>query len=157
MMLRSVLIGCLVAFGAGVGCATSEVPGEASAGDAFAALSTESEMRVVALFDRGGMVGIPTTEPAVGVQFIPVDGTGKSGRVTGYSGVNRFTGGYEIGEGGELEIGALASTRRAGPPALMRFETQMLDALGRSTLIERDGNEWVLSRSGEVTLRLRAE
>jgi heat shock protein HslJ len=74
-------------------------------------------------------------------------------RVTGYSGVNSFFGGYDT-SGGGLRMSHMASTRRAGSPELMHLESAFLKALSatRSYRITgdrlelRDSNERVLAR-----------
>ena len=47
---------------------------------------------------------------------------------TGYAGVNRFSGTYDL-EGASLRFGPLATTRRAGPPEAESLETAVLAAL----------------------------
>ena len=49
---------------------------------------------------------------------------------TGFSGVNRFFGGYTL-KGEKLKFGALAGTMMAGPPEQMAVETAFHDALGK--------------------------
>jgi heat shock protein HslJ len=49
-------------------------------------------------------------------------------RVTGYAGVNRFSGDYEL-EGASLRFGLMATTRRAGPPEAESLERSVLTAL----------------------------
>jgi len=52
------------------------------------------------------------------------------GRVTGFSSVNRFFGLMQIDPGGQVRWpGALAATRMAGPPALMRQEEAFMAAI----------------------------
>ncbi|MDH4130728.1 MAG: META domain-containing protein [Gemmatimonadota bacterium] len=53
-------------------------------------------------------------------------------RATGYAGVNRFSGTYELG-GTSLRFGPLATTRRAGPPEAEALEASVLTALGATT------------------------
>ena len=53
-----------------------------------------------------------------------------SGQVSGFAGVNRFGGSYELGAD-HLSFGALAATRMAGPPGLMAAEQIYLEALSR--------------------------
>jgi len=47
---------------------------------------------------------------------------------TGYAGVNRFSGVYDL-DGASLRFGPLATTRRAGPPEAESLETAVLAAL----------------------------
>jgi len=77
-------------------------------------------------------------------------------RATGYSGVNSFAGAYESA-GAALKFGPIASTRRAGPPAAMAFESAYFKALGatRSYRIAGDQLE-LLDAGGEVRAKLEA-
>ena len=49
-------------------------------------------------------------------------------RVSGYSGINQFNGGYEL-SGQSLKFGPLAMTRRAGPEPLMKQESAFTEAM----------------------------
>ena len=53
---------------------------------------------------------------------------GAGGKIAGNAGVNRFSGTAEI-EGNKIAFGPLATTRRAGPPALMAQESMFLKAM----------------------------
>ena len=53
-------------------------------------------------------------------------------RVTGFTGVNTFNGGYDL-SGKSLKFGNLAMTRRAGSPELMRQEGEFSRALTNTT------------------------
>ncbi len=53
-----------------------------------------------------------------------------SGQVSGFAGVNRFSGSYELGAD-YLSFGALGATRMGGPPELMVAEQIYLEALSR--------------------------
>lgn len=55
-------------------------------------------------------------------------------RVNGYSGVNRFMGGYKI-NGDNISIGPLASTMMAGPVEDMVRETYILSVLNSATKV----------------------
>jgi heat shock protein HslJ len=50
------------------------------------------------------------------------------GRVTGFTGVNNFNGGYELSKQ-SLKFGNMAMTRRGGSPELMRQEAEFSNAL----------------------------
>lgn len=77
-------------------------------------------------------------------------------RVTGYSGVNNFFGGYEA-SGRELRLSRLASTRRAGPPELMTLEAAFLKALAATTSYRITGDRLeLLDASGEALARFEA-
>jgi putative lipoprotein len=49
-------------------------------------------------------------------------------RATGYAGVNRYGGDYQL-EGASIRFGLLATTRRAGPPEAEALEMSVLTAL----------------------------
>lgn len=53
---------------------------------------------------------------------------GVGGKVAGNTGVNRFSGTVEVC-GNRIALGPLATTRRAGPPALMAQESSFLKAM----------------------------
>ncbi len=55
-------------------------------------------------------------------------------RVNGYSGVNRFMGGYKI-NGDNISMGPLASTMMAGPVEDMVRETYILSVLNSATKV----------------------
>jgi heat shock protein HslJ len=72
-------------------------------------------------------------------------------RVTGYSGVNIFSGGYDT-TGGGLRMTQMASTRRAGPPELMKLETALLKALSATRSYRVSGDKLELIDSGGRTV-----
>ena len=67
-------------------------------------------------------------------------------RVNGYSGVNRFMGGYKI-NGDNISMGPLASTMMAGPVEDMVRETYILSVLNSATKVSF--NEDVVTFSTE--------
>jgi heat shock protein HslJ len=78
-----------------------------------------------------------------------------SGRVSGSTGCNRFTGSATV-EGKALTFGPLANTRRACPPALMDQEKQFLEAMAsaRGYSIDRNGLLHLDDATGKTLLRL---
>ena len=72
-----------------------------------------------------------------GLPTLKLDAAKKN--VSGFSGVNRFFGGYER-KGDKLKFGALAGTMMAGPPEEMATETAFHTALGNVT-------HWRVSKS----------
>jgi heat shock protein HslJ len=89
--------------------------------------------------------------------------TGARSSVSGYSGVNRFSGTYSHSPG-ELLVGAmwiadLITTRRAGPPEAMEFEAALLSVLerARSFVFESNAGASAVIESGgdRVILRKR--
>jgi len=66
------------------------------------------------------------------------------GRLAGHTGCNGFFGGYRV-DGEAIEIGPLASTRKACPEPLMTAETALLGALDSATGFARDGTKLALS------------
>ncbi len=57
------------------------------------------------------------------------------GKVSGFGGVNRLFGSTDAAAlaAGRLDLGRLASTKMAGPPAAMRLESSFLQSLSRAT------------------------
>jgi heat shock protein HslJ len=80
---------------------------------------------------------------------------GGDGSVSGDTSVNRYQGRATI-DAGKLSFGPLATTRRAGPPALMDQESKFLKALEsvKSFRIEATGLLSLLNDSGDTVLRL---
>jgi len=78
----------------------------------------------------------------------------KDGTVSGDTCVNRYNGKAKI-DGDKISFGPLASTRRAGPPALMDQEQTFLKALDTvaSFRIENTGLLLLLDDSGDTALR----
>jgi heat shock protein HslJ len=74
-----------------------------------------------------------------------------AGRLTGNSGVNSYSGPYQIGPGNAFSAGPLAGTLMAGPEPAMRAESAYLTLLGQAksyrlangklTLYDQGGNE----------------
>jgi heat shock protein HslJ len=70
-------------------------------------------------------------------------------RVSGSTGINRLSGPYEQ-SGGQSEraaavkFGPMATTKMAGPPELMKQESEFLKALDATVLIEAQGNSLTL-------------
>jgi putative lipoprotein len=119
-----------------VGCADMEsapAPGPAVALD-------KTHWRLVEVENLSVPTGAGRREPHI--QFDP-----EKKRVTGYSGVNIFSGGYDT-TGGGLRMTQMASTRRAGPPELMELETAFLKALSATRSYRVDGDKLELLDSG---------
>ena len=76
------------------------------------------------------------------------------GRIAGSGGCNRFTGKGVVASG-KVEIGLLATTRMACPPAVMDQEDKYLKALAASKRYEigPDGLMRFFNEAGGVTLR----
>jgi len=79
----------------------------------------------------------------------------KNGAVSGNTSVNRYQGQVKI-DGNKIDFGLLATTRRAGPPALMDQETKFLKAIDTVTSfrIEPTGLLFLLNESDDAVLRL---
>lgn len=74
------------------------------------------------------------------------------GTVSGFSGVNSFSGKYEL-SGSKLTVGQLASTMMAGPPELMDFEQSYTAALERADSFTADEDSLdIFDRSGRAVL-----
>lgn len=77
------------------------------------------EWRGVSVRSDGMLGGAPLT-----ITF------GDDGRVTGFGGVNRFSGPYTCATG-VLHMGPLVATKMAGEPARMAMEQRLFDALSK--------------------------
>lgn len=73
-------------------------------------------------------------------------------RVSGFSGVNRYFGGYEK-DGEKLKLGPLASTRMGGPPEAMAAEAAFLAALGSANRWSITDGILELRHDGDVAAR----
>lgn len=86
-----------------------------------------TELKLARLVADGQPVTVPAERPP-SLQLLD------AGRVAGFAGVNRFNGGFTLGEDGALAWApALASTRMAGPPDRMALEGALLKALPATT------------------------
>ena len=79
----------------------------------------------------------------------------EDGSVSGSTSVNRFRGSVTL-DGNKLSFGPLATTRRAGPPALMDQESKFLKAVETvvSFQIETTGLLSLRNENGDTVLRL---
>jgi heat shock protein HslJ len=69
----------------------------------------------------------------------------EEGKVAGDAGCNRYFGGVEIA-GSNMKVGALASTRKMCPPALMDQETNFFQAMGKVA-------SWEIAETGLLHLQ----
>ena len=81
-----------------------------------------------------------------------VEGRGQTlrldnGHLSGYSGCNRYVGGYTL-DGDRLTVGPIATTRMACEPEAMEAETAFLAALGAAARLVVSDGELVLSDEG---------
>lgn len=119
-------------------CATDAPPPADAPAGADTHASPEGEWQLVRLGDMPMHEGIqPPTLAVAGRQ------------VTGFAGVNRYTGARA--DEGEVLFGPLATTRMAGPPAAMELETRYLAALQQATGWRLEDGALVLL-SGEATV-----
>jgi len=84
---------------------------------------------------------------------------GAEGQVSGFAGVNRFNGQFDLAtlEQGRLASGPMISTKMAGPPAAMELEAAFLQALSTAGSYGFEGDVLVLSCDGAPVARLSAE
>ncbi|MCA9286919.1 MAG: META domain-containing protein [Phycisphaerales bacterium] len=104
----------------------------------------------VSVLDGGPAV--PQTPNPISVVFEDEELSGV-GKLRGFSGVNRFFGAYTATPTGTLEVGAVGSTRMAGPPDLQAFETSFLKWLGHSQRFSVDA-EGVTIVTSDGAMRL---
>ncbi len=75
-------------------------------------------------------------------------------RVSGNSGVNRYSGGYEM-EGPKLKFGSTMGTRMAGPPEAMALEKDFLAALEKVAAWRATQAELQLTDGKTVLMKFR--
>jgi heat shock protein HslJ len=100
---------------------------------------------------------LPVTERSVEISL----DFGKGGLLSGFGGLNNFSGPYSAKEDGRMEIGPLASTTMAGSPEMMNQEQALLRALesvasyrlqaGGLSLFDADGKAIVRALPQEQT------
>jgi heat shock protein HslJ len=86
----------------------------------------------------------------------PVTMRFESGRLTGFAGCNNFMGSYAT-EGGQLQIGQVASTQMACPEPGSSIESAFLAALTGSLLYTLDGDDLAATNAAGETLRFQRE
>ncbi|MFM7808995.1 MAG: META domain-containing protein [Planctomycetota bacterium] len=79
----------------------------------------------------GEWVCVTVGGDAAGGKHAPTITFGDDGQVTGFAGVNRFSGPYTSARG-TVHFGALAATKMAGDPQRMALEKRVFDALGKA-------------------------
>ena len=82
---------------------------------------------------------------------------GADGALSGFAGVNRFSGRAEPEalHAGQLRTGPLAATRMAGPPAAMAVEARLFALLATALDWRREGAELTLRAEGRTLVRLQ--
>jgi heat shock protein HslJ len=76
----------------------------------------------------------------------------EQGKISGFSGVNQYSGPCELGSDGSMKIGPLAGTLMAGPEPLMRAETAYLQLLPKCDSYKVEGSKLTLYTGGNETL-----
>lgn len=99
--------------------------------------------------------GSPLLDLAAG-EATPSLSIDSDGALSGFAGVNRFTGRFDAAAlaEGRLSAGPLASTRMAGPPAAAAVEDAFLAALTGADGYRCDGATLVLTEDGRAVARL---
>lgn len=104
-----------------------------------------------ALVSLGG--GVPETEQPITLELAA------DGRVSGFAGVNRYSGTCELRPGsrarGAVAFSELASTKMAGAEALMKQEAAFLELLRSSDAYVAEGGLLEFSAGGTPTVRFR--
>ena len=80
-----------------------------------------------------------------------------SGRVNGFSGVNRFGGSVESANEGQIRFGQMMSTKMAGPPEQMTLESSFLAALARTDRYAVADAKLNLTAGETTTIQLKSE
>lgn len=96
----------------------------------------------------------PDPLPASG----PITAEFADSRISGSSGVNRYTAGVSTGSDGAFTVDVVASTRMAGPPEAMAAETVFLQRLQTATSYAVDGDTLVIADAdGQPSLTFTRE
>ena len=150
--VASFLIAVVLSAAGCAGSAPDPADGNESPATTQAAAHLDGKKWVLA--SLGGDPALPADklEARPNLQF-----DGKEHRVTGSTGVNLLSGAYE--QAGEtLKFGELITTRRAGPPELMKQESTLLKALeATATAQTRDGSLTLHDASGAELARFEGE
>jgi heat shock protein HslJ len=77
------------------------------------------------------------------------------GKLSIFGGINRLSGSYAL-VGDSVTMGKLVSTKMAGPPALMKLESNLAKTLASVDGFEVSGNELTLSSKGAVVATFRS-
>lgn len=104
--------------------------------------------RLVTLGDRD--------EPALAAAAQGVTAQFANGVVTGFSGCNRYRGGFTL-EGNRLTVGPLAGTKMACPPPAMAIETAFHEALAGTSQFTTEQGQLILTSTSGLRLLFRAE
>lgn len=114
---------------------------------------------VVEVVRGGDQLAAPAGGERAIIEFGASDGT--AARLTGYGGVNGFGASYSFSLGemnvGGMWIRGIMSTKRAGPPDRMAFESALFDVLERArtfTFDDASGRGGTIDAGGD-SVRLR--
>jgi heat shock protein HslJ len=77
---------------------------------------------------------------------------GTEGRITGFTGVNRFSGAFTL-DGQNLKFSNITITRMAGPPEAMTVEQKLMNALRATTGWRQAGGKLELLAGDRVVAR----
>ena len=87
---------------------------------------------------------VSSVDPAA----ITINAAFSSGRISGSSGVNTYSGDYSTGPRGTFGVGEIASTAMAGPEPQMRAEAAYLAILQKAESFKIAGNQLTLYDEG---------
>ena len=79
-----------------------------------------------------------------------------AGEISGFAGINSYTGSFEAGDDGSFEAGPLATTLMAGPDTLMAAEAEYLRILGASESFDVSEDGLTLQTADDETLEFVA-
>ncbi len=136
-MVRTAAVALVLALPATLmttGCATDGGTGSGTGGSITDSLVSSLSEQITGNWNLQslGDQSINQLMQMAGLTNPPSMSIGDDGTVSGFSGVNRFTGGLDLSQiaSGDFDLGQLASTRMAGSPGAMSLEDQFLSALG---------------------------
>jgi len=108
---------------------------------------------------EGGWVVYSIGARDVEGRYSPRIAFGKEQRVGGMAGCNRFLGGYELGQGGQLEFGEMRLTRRICPEPIMFQEALLLNRLRgvKNGTLTEEGDLLLYFEEGGLPIRMRPD
>jgi heat shock protein HslJ len=107
--------------------------------------------KIVDAISEGSWMLVKLNGKPVDSRDISLEFDAKARRAAGSTGVNRWSGGYEL-SGKSLEFGPLVTTRRAGPPEAMQLEGEFTQALESVTHVAGDAERLILSEGDKERL-----
>jgi heat shock protein HslJ len=153
-MRRSVMCVSVVAAMCGAmsgGCSTMKGAGNLGGVNSLASLPQQ----VLGEWKLDSLQGFDLSQIASGNMRMPNINFGQDGTVSGFSGVNRFSGKTDLAElaQGKFSLPNAMSTKMAGPPIANDLEGKFLGALTSADGAKMQNGNLLLTKGGEMLMR----